>query len=328
MNLRQRFRQRCSFSINKKKQLFFLPVIAWLLLFQFAGKIPVDIRPEIDTITLARCEVMLLGGFPHQVLPAAVGTLFGDLFCALPYTIHFILPFIALAYITIWHRKHFYPFVFCFGLMNLTAVVTQLVFPTAPPWYFEKYGIAPANYSMYGDAGRLANIDKYFGITLYTNMYKTSPVVFGSFPSLHAAWPFVIAVFLYVIHIHDPFALPAEQQQQQLQQQESEQQDHATTTIINSQPMAAVAAMATTTTITTATLTGGDHDSVVISGFKSSVAPASIPWGSIAARAMFLYACWVWWAAIYLQHHYFVDIVGGVFFALFSYYVTVKLVKP
>ncbi len=39
-------------------------------------------------------------------------------------------------------------FVNCFGVASFTAVLTELFFPTAPPWYLETRGITPANYTI------------------------------------------------------------------------------------------------------------------------------------------------------------------------------------
>src|SRR3989338_11200261 len=120
---------------------------------------------------------MFLGGFPHQLAPAVFGHLIIDLICAVPYTIHFILPIVFVSFLILKHRKfHLTPFVFCFGLMNLSAVLTQLLFPTSPPWYYEKFGFTPADYEMDGDAARLIHLDTYFETNFYTNMYKTSPL--------------------------------------------------------------------------------------------------------------------------------------------------------
>lgn len=40
-------------------------------------------------------------------------------------------------------------FVNCFGIASFSAVLTELYYPTAPPWYYEENGTAPADYSMH-----------------------------------------------------------------------------------------------------------------------------------------------------------------------------------
>ena len=119
-----------------------------------------------------------------------------------------------------------------FGYMNVMGVCIQLLFPCSPPWYENKYGLAPANYSIPGSPAGLARIDKLFGIDLYTSTFTASPMVFGAFPSLHAGNATIEALFMS--HVFPRF------------------------------------------------------------------------------RPLFvMYTLWLWWATMYLQHHYAVDLVGG-----------------
>lgn len=92
---------------------------------------------------------------------------------------------------------------------------------------------------MKGEAGLLTRIDVMFGIELFTKMYRDGgKVVFGSWPSLHAGWPFLFA------------------------------------------------------------------------GFKPRSRVGWVRWG------LWGYCAWVWWAALYLEHHYLVDVLGGVAFVV------------
>ena len=80
--------------------------------------------------------------------------------------------------------------------MNMIGVFTQLIFPCSAPWYEENNGFAPADYSMSGSPAGLAAIDKLFGLDLYTSNFSASPLVFGAFPSLHAACAVLEALFM------------------------------------------------------------------------------------------------------------------------------------
>ncbi|CAN8069421.1 unnamed protein product [Agarophyton chilense] len=120
------------------------------------------------------------------------------------------------------------------------------MFPTAPPWYFLKHGVRAANYSMKGDPAVLARVDERLSMNLFHNMYaKGGKVVFGAWPSLHAAWPYLIARF------------------------------------------------------------------PVGYGRASSR-------GRVASTLIWMYVGLVWWAAIYLRHHYAADLLGGALFAELS----------
>ena len=40
-----------------------------------------------------------------------------------------------------------------------------------------------------------------------------------------------------------------------------------------------------------------------------------------------IYVAIVWWAAMYLKHHYFVDLLGGAVFTAFSYFVSTQIIS-
>ena len=111
------------------------------------------------------------------------------------------------------------------------------------------YGFSPADYTMNGSPGGLARIDFLFGLNLYTSSFSASPIVFGAFPSLHAGW-----ATLHALYIHHLFP-----------------------------------------------------------------------------KARFLlcaYVMWVWWATMYLTHHYFVDLIGGSCLAVTVFYIAERNYLP
>eukprot|EP01091_Cochliopodium_minus_P019740 TRINITY_DN8398_c0_g1_i1.p2 TRINITY_DN8398_c0_g1~~TRINITY_DN8398_c0_g1_i1.p2 ORF type:complete len:164 (-),score=33.32 TRINITY_DN8398_c0_g1_i1:45-536(-) len=122
--------------------------------------------------------------------------------------------------------------------MNLLAVINQLAWPTAPPWWVDG-NTGPASYEMKGDPAVLADVDQLLGYPFFANIWSSSPIVFGSFPSLHGAWPFMISLFA--------------------------------------------------PTMTTKILA-------------------------------FCYTFSVWWAAIFLNHHYLIDLLGGLVYCLIGYF--------
>lgn len=82
-----------------------------------------------------------------------------------------------------------------------------------------------------------------FNIQFYKNMFDSSPVVFGSFPSLHCGWPTVLALIVF---------------------------------------------------------------------FDTNL-PKALKWVAVG------YVAYVALAVMYLQHHYFVDAFGGVFYSVVVY---------
>jgi membrane-associated phospholipid phosphatase len=238
-------------------------------MFQFSKYIPYNQRPTIDVTTLPKLESLLLLGaslqhFPRNLIPEEEQfkdlLTFLDMTAAFAYLIHFVVTWIFAVFLFLYYRKKTttlgypviqpYTFLWCFGILNVFAVGTQLAWPTAPPWYVETYGDTPANYTMPGEPAGLVHADAFLQYPLFRNLYGHSPIVFGSFPSLHGAWPIVITIFAPSIR------------------------------------------------------------SLKIIGTS--------------------YVILVWWAALYLNHHFLVDLVGGGLYVAVSYYIgswTLKALK-
>jgi hypothetical protein len=135
----------------KVKVVLVMPVIVYLLLFKIAAQIPPNLRPEIDVKTLPTIESAITFGYelqhwPRPLLddPAYLPLVnFLDLLAAFVYVIHFGFWAIFAIYLFTYYKKNEnslgpvlqpWTFLWIWGLLNLTAVSTQLAWPTAPPW--------------------------------------------------------------------------------------------------------------------------------------------------------------------------------------------------
>ncbi|MBC7186813.1 MAG: phosphatase PAP2 family protein [Calditrichaeota bacterium] len=134
-----------------------------------------------------------LGASPLRQLLDASGGLF--------YTLHFGLPIVLGWYF--WHtrddRRLFYTFVATLTLLNFSALATFMVYPAAPPWYVYAHGFGqPAKTSFWGmGAGGLLNVDRMIGTKFFTTLWGGfNPNHFAAIPSLHGAYPVVIALFV------------------------------------------------------------------------------------------------------------------------------------
>lgn len=145
--------------------------------------------PTLENIFYGANLSNILSAHKHVVL---------DLLAWLPYGIcHFGAPFVVAAILFVAGPPTTVTvYGYSFGWMNVIGVMTAILFPCSPPWYENMYGLAPANYSVKGSPAGLARIDQLFGIDLYTSGFTASPVVFGAFPSLHAADATLEALFM------------------------------------------------------------------------------------------------------------------------------------
>ncbi|KAF3923268.1 hypothetical protein ABW21_db0201679 [Orbilia brochopaga] len=238
-----------SLTIPLTRQFFLplLPILTYLILFYSCRFIPAEWRPHIWVRVLPALENIVYGANLSNILSKHQNA-FLDVLAWIPYGIlHFTTPFITAAAMFIFGGPGTLPvYSRTFGYMNTLGVATQLLFPNAPPWYENKYGLAPANYGIQGSPAGLERIDKLFGVDLYTSTFTASPMVFGAFPSLHAAVATMNAMFLGHIFPRGK--------------------------------------------------------------------PVFITW-----------IVWIWWATLYLSHHYAVDLIAGsVLSAVFFYIAKAK----
>lgn len=174
-----------------------LPIFTWLAFYFSAGKIPPSWRPAISVKILPAMETVLYGDNLSNVLAEITNSTL-DIFAWIPYGIlHFSAPFVVAIFIFLFSPPtSLRSFGFAFGYMNLVGVIIQILFPAAPPWYKNLYGLEPANYSMSGSPGGLGRIDEILGVDMYTTAFSNSPIIFGAFPSLHSGCIVMDVLFL------------------------------------------------------------------------------------------------------------------------------------
>jgi membrane-associated phospholipid phosphatase len=81
--------------------------------------------------------------------------------------------------------------------LNLAAYATWLVYPAAPPWYADHYGLGPAVLTAAPEAGGAARFDALFGVTWFADYYGRNANVFGAIPSLHVGQTFLTVLFAW-----------------------------------------------------------------------------------------------------------------------------------
>ncbi|TFK61801.1 inositolphosphorylceramide synthase [Pluteus cervinus] len=173
------------------------PIFSYLMSFYSSRFIPTPWRPAISVSLLPTLESVLYGANVSDILTRFTHPVL-DIIAWIPYGVgHFTIPFIVAAFIWLFRPKEvLHLWGRAFGYMNILGVLFQIIFPCSAPWYELVYGLTPANYSMKGSPGGLARIDALFHSQGYTTAFSNSPVVFGAFPSLHAADATMEALFI------------------------------------------------------------------------------------------------------------------------------------
>ena len=108
----------------------------------------------------------------------------------------FVYEAIAYAfYLLVKNQKLLLHFGAAFLSVSLLGFATWYLYPAAPPWYVELYGLGPAIMDTPGNSARLIRVDEYLGLPVFAEMYSRASNVFGDMPSMHACYPLI--TFLY-----------------------------------------------------------------------------------------------------------------------------------
>lgn len=175
-----------------------------------------------------------------------------DLLCGLAYLV-FVAEYLVAAFALFLSRRFglLRQFGWSFLAVNLLGFATYFVYPAAPPWYVAQYGLGPARMDVHPDPAAAQRFDALLHTNVFHDMYGKGIDVFGAYPSLHVAYPFLV-VWL-------TFQLP------------------------------------------------------------------SWRWARLPAIAFYLLMCL---SAVYLQHHYVVDLILGTLYAIATLWLVRRFVVP
>jgi PAP2 superfamily. len=118
--------------------------------------------------------------------PGVVGI--QDIIAMFFYFMHFVLPIVIGFVFWVNSREYYWRFVAALLLMCFLAFVTYLFWPSAPPWY-QLHDVVKINDQ---------TVRMLWGYTLVTPLYHSfNSNPFAAFPSLHAAFPALAAVYAW-----------------------------------------------------------------------------------------------------------------------------------
>ncbi len=122
-----------------------------------------------------------------------------DLVAGFAYLFYIYEVFLLAIYLFFKNKKACSVFCWGFFIINIVGMIGYFVYPAAPPWYVEIYGLGPAQLGALPSAAGAARFDELLGITYFQEFYSRSSNVFGAMPSLHAAYPLFAACFAWFI---------------------------------------------------------------------------------------------------------------------------------
>jgi hypothetical protein len=179
-----------------------IPFIALLLAYEMMRGLADDAGLPLHAADLLLAERLLaFGAVPTQVLQDALRPATGvdpiALGATVVYMLHFALPLATGFVLWLWRRPQYYDFVAALVLLSLSAFVTYLLLPAAPPWYVARDGLLDGPdglpviaYLKPGAFEELAAALGFDGRYLYSFAFgSVNPNLVAAFPSLHVAYP-------------------------------------------------------------------------------------------------------------------------------------------
>ncbi len=82
-----------------------------------------------------------------------------------------------------------------FLVVNVLGFATWFLYPAAPPWYVDIYGLDTILLDVPMNPARTLRFDALFGTSFFTGMYDAGSNPFGAIPSLHVSYPVISVVF-------------------------------------------------------------------------------------------------------------------------------------
>jgi hypothetical protein len=117
-----------------------------------------------------------------------------DVLCAIPYATFILWCLGGAVWLYTKDRAAMRRFMWGFFALNVAGFVTYHVIPAAPPWYFHAHGCAVDLATRPSEGPALARVDALLGIPYFHGMYAKGSSVFGALPSLHCAYPLLLAL--------------------------------------------------------------------------------------------------------------------------------------
>jgi len=105
------------------------------------------------------------------------------------------VPFAFALYLYFRDKGLMLQFTFSFFLVNMLAIAIYYIYPAAPPWYVEMYGLGVEKFNIPGQAAGLLKFDEFVGLDIFKGMYEKNGNVFAAIPSMHSAFPILTTYF-------------------------------------------------------------------------------------------------------------------------------------
>jgi membrane-associated phospholipid phosphatase len=115
---------------------------------------------------------------------------FVDIISVLAYCMHFLIPFGFACLLWFKDRNLYKVYSASFLVLTYAGLITFLLYPAAPPWLASLVGYTNGIKKIYNETSKILNL-----VILPTLYYWINANTVAAIPSLHAAYPVLVAIF-------------------------------------------------------------------------------------------------------------------------------------
>ncbi len=156
--------------------------------------------PNVRVENLVAFDMSLFAG--HEPVSTIQGWLFTphhprwwDYLSMLMYAMHFALPCLFAFLLWITRKERFWQFTIAFCLMTYSAFVFFLLYPAAPPWLANSWGVVSGIGWPAGSVTSSIGVDPIRSLDTVSIWQNASPHPVAAMPSLHAGFPWLVLLF-------------------------------------------------------------------------------------------------------------------------------------
>lgn len=176
----------------------FVPFLGLLVLYDGMRGLADDLNTNVNYWHMIEFDRWLTGGeLPTILLQDLLwhgSVSWYDFYFYFLYTIHFLAPVITGLVLWRYRPKLYWPFVWTVVGVSFAAFITYIIYPAAPPWLASEQGIIAEPLHRIS-----SDVWWAMGVENFSEVYKNiSPNLVAAVPSLHSAYPLIIAVYLQV----------------------------------------------------------------------------------------------------------------------------------
>jgi hypothetical protein len=118
-----------------------------------------------------------------------------DFLALIMYSMHFVLPCVFAFALWLTHKRRFWMFTITFCLMTYSAFAFFLLYPAAPPWLAQSWGVFSGLWFPQNDVIASIQPEGFQTLDTYAIWGNASPHPVAAMPSLHASFPWLVLLF-------------------------------------------------------------------------------------------------------------------------------------